>query len=824
MSSLAFLLALSLGASALPPPSDEAATAGSLAITPPALIEPPRATYTPEALAAGVEGTVHLRLTLDEQGHPAAVEVVEGLGHGLDEAALEAMRGARFTPAMRAGVPVACQLEHAYVFTLPAPPLEPSTIDLPVEAVASEPAAAGPAEPPRSFETVIRGRTHAGRALVRSAEAVDVIDVKTAHVKADDLAEVLTRDSAVQVQRTGGMGSRTQLSLAGLGGDQVRTLLDGVPLDYSPFAYGLGNIPVSLIQQIEIFNGVVPVRLASDALGGAIHLRSDLEAPQTGGAVSLQAGSFDTWRGTARLSWLSDSGHVFARGLGYHDRTENDYVITAPVSDPVTGRVSPRRVHRQHDAYRASGGSLEVGLVDLPWAKRLTLGAYLGHFDKEIPHNQWMTTPYGEVRSVQQNAGVSLRYAVDVARGTTVGAIAGFNRRDGQLTDTSACVYDWYGNCRAERSLGGEIGDTPLENSQTHDTWYARLNLQHSLFAEGDLEATLGFDTHGRVAQNAYLTRLGAMDPLAVPVGVTFGFAGVSHRQNFWSERLENVVFVKGYLQQARLGEGPDRTDTLKPSGGVGDTLRLRLTRQVQLKASYERTTRMPRAEELFGDGAFLLQNVALTPESSHNANLGVELLPWRTSAGRFTAGLTGSLREVRDLVQLFVGEGTQVFKNVDKARSLAVHGALEWQVPGDWLSLSGTGTWLDFRNHATEGEFARFAGDRLPNKPWLQASGAARLRFTDVFGPSDAVTLEWNTRWVEAFFRSWESAGRASSKAQVPSQLLHFAALTYLTRLDARTLSFSLNVHNVTDADAFDLVGVQRPGRAVYAKLTIDL
>lgn len=812
------------------PPASDLEPAVESAVVPPALLVPPAPVdYPAEALQAGVEGTVRLRLTLDAAGRLTGCDVAEGLGHGLDEAAVEAMAQARFTPALQDGHPTACQFEYAYRFVLPVDlktaPVPPSPNPSVVPASSNVPTvtADGPS-PAKTFKTVIKGDAHAGRVLVRSAEAVDVVDVKARHARAEDLAEVLTRDSAVQVQRTGGMGSRTQLSLAGLGGDQVRTLLDGVPLDYSPFAYGLGNIPVSLIQQIEVFNGVVPVRLASDALGGAIHLRTGIEAPRTGGGVSLQAGSFDTYRGTARLSWLDEAGHVFVRALGYHDRTQNDYVVTAPVSDPVTGRVTPRNVHRNHDAYRASGTGVEVGVVDLGWARRLSLSGYFGHYDKEIPHNQWMATPYGEVESVQRNGGAALRYALSASEDTSLGAIVGFNRRVGTLTDVATCVYDWYGTCRTERALGGEIGDTPLENTQRHDTWYVRLNLQQTLLAKHDLEATLGFDAHDRVAENAYLTRLGAADPLAIPVGVRFGFAGVSHRQTFFDGRLENVVFVKGYLQQTRVGDEGAEADRSMPAGGVGDTLRFRLTRALQFKASYERTTRMPRAEEIFGDGALLLQNTALAPESSHNANVGLDLLPSPTPVGRVSAGLVASLREVHDLVQLFVGEGTQTYKNVDRARSVALHGSAEWRLPGDWLSLSGSGTWLDFRNLATEGEFARFSGDRLPNRPWLQANGAARLRFTDVFAHADALSLEWNTRWVEAFFRSWESAGQASTKARVPAQLQHFAALTYLTRLDARTLAFSLNVHNVADSAAFDLVGVQRPGRAVFAKVTLDL
>lgn len=62
-----------------------------------------RADYTPSAKSAGVEGRVRLRLLLDELGQVKDAQVLEGLGHGLDEAALVAARQMRFRPATQCG-------------------------------------------------------------------------------------------------------------------------------------------------------------------------------------------------------------------------------------------------------------------------------------------------------------------------------------------------------------------------------------------------------------------------------------------------------------------------------------------------------------------------------------------------------------------------------------------------------------------------------------------------------------------------------------------------------------------------------------------------
>ncbi len=780
-------------------------------ITAPVLLEPLSAPHTPEALQARVEGAVKLRVTLDAEGKVASAEVVEGLGHGLDEVAVRALLDARFSPALQDGAPIAVVFEFVLTFLLPPPPPPPS----------EDEGTDVPAEEAPAFTTTVRGEATSARALVRGSEAVNVVRLEAAQARAEDLGEVLTRSSAVQVQRTGGMGSRTQLSLAGLSGDQVRVLLDGVPIEYSPYVFGLGSVPVSLVQQLEVFNGVVPVRLATDALGGAIHLRSDLERAESGGSVSLQGGSFETVRGTGRVTWRAGD-HLFVRASGFHDRSENDYRITVPVDDPVTGRVSPAQLARNHDAYRASGGGVEVGLEGLRGIDRLVLNAYLGRYDKEVPHDSFMIQPYGAVTQAQQSRGLGLRYEVAAHERLKVLAITGFNQRQGELLDVSDCLYDWYGNCRAQGARGGEIGAFPLENTQLRQTTSGRVRLLGTVFDAEDLELSLGADHNTRSGENAYLTRLGQEDPLRVPLRLTSAFGGISHRQRLWDDRLENTVFAKGYFQ--RFGSGGEGDAQVRWAGGFGDTVRFSVTRGLLLKASYERTTRMPRVDELFGDGGLLLENRALVPETSHNGNAGVELLPVSTRAGLFSASATAGVREVRNLIQLFPGDATQAYANVDHARSYVAHAGLDWTSPGEWVGLAGTVTWLDFRNLAEEGQFARFHGDRMPNMPWLQSSATARLQWKGVATGSDALTFEWTTRFVESFYRSWESAGRAGSKAQVPTQVLHFTALTYRTRMQGYAWSASLNLNNVTDAAAYDVVGVQKPGRAISARVTVDL
>jgi len=55
--------------------------------------------YPPEAKRLGIEGVVRLKVGIDEHGNVVQIRVIERAGHGFDEAALKAMKQAKFKPA-----------------------------------------------------------------------------------------------------------------------------------------------------------------------------------------------------------------------------------------------------------------------------------------------------------------------------------------------------------------------------------------------------------------------------------------------------------------------------------------------------------------------------------------------------------------------------------------------------------------------------------------------------------------------------------------------------------------------------------------------------
>lgn len=78
----------------------------------------PQPVGTEAARAAGIEGKVRVQLTVDENGRVVDVKLLQGLGYGLDEAALAAAKRAEFEPALRCGKPTRATFNISMRFTL----------------------------------------------------------------------------------------------------------------------------------------------------------------------------------------------------------------------------------------------------------------------------------------------------------------------------------------------------------------------------------------------------------------------------------------------------------------------------------------------------------------------------------------------------------------------------------------------------------------------------------------------------------------------------------------------------------------------------------
>jgi len=85
---------------------------------PPKVLRPVQAPYPRAALEAGVQGKVLLLITVDEYGRVTKARVLRGLRHGLDEAAVEAVKQFTFSPGTTDGRAEPMEIRYTYTFVL----------------------------------------------------------------------------------------------------------------------------------------------------------------------------------------------------------------------------------------------------------------------------------------------------------------------------------------------------------------------------------------------------------------------------------------------------------------------------------------------------------------------------------------------------------------------------------------------------------------------------------------------------------------------------------------------------------------------------------
>lgn len=674
--------------------------------------------------------------------------------------------------------------------------------------------------------TVKVSRSEAKR-LQQSAEAVNVIETRTAQRQTADLGEVLARTQGIAIRRSGGLGSDARFSLNGLYDDQIRFFLDGVPLDVAGFPFGLVNVPVNLIDRVEVYRGVVPVRFGADALGGAVNLVTD-PSYETHGGVSYQVGSFGTHRATVDGRWRHEPSGFIAGGAAFLDVAENDYAIDVEVAD-ARGRLSPATVRRFHDGYMSYGATLELGVVDQPWARRLTLQAFASTYDKELQHNQVMTVPYGEVEYGETVYGVTARYDVELSPAFDLELVANYARRTIDFVDEGRWVYDWFGQRVLERRIGGEIESDPTDQSVWQDASFGRATLTARLAPEHVLRLSLSPNYATRTGDERIQADPNARDPLTAERTLITFVSGLEYELGGFDERLSNIAFAKDYLYRANSeellpGNIFREREQDSHSFGVGDAFRFQVLPWLYAKASYEYATRLPRPDEVFGDGVLIIANLDLEPEVSHNANIGPRIEYGHGVVGEWTLDINAFLRESDRLVVLLGNDRFQSYQNVYKARSLGIENALSWLSPGRYVGVDGTLTWQDVRNASSSGTFGDFEGDRIPNRPYLFGSWGAHLRLPNLPGPRDTLEPFYTGRYVHGFYRGWESQGLREFKQVVDTQVTHAAGLSWSVDRYPWRGTATLEMDNLTDAKVFDNFGVQRPGRAYSLKVTFEM
>lgn len=765
---------------------------------------------------------VDLNLTIGAEGHVTEAEVVGSAGAAFDEAARKAASQLIFSPAIRSSVPVSVRTKYRFNFVA-APHVAAPNLQHP--GPLTDEAQLSDADEP--IEVTVRGDGVATR-LEQSAQSVKVVEMQVVQRQAIDLGEVLARNEGIGVQRSGGVGSDTRFSLNGLSGEKIQFFVDGLPMELSGYPNGIANVPVNLVERVEIYSGVVPIRFGADALGGAVNLVTKRDVPGTHASASYGVGSFSSHRVTVGAQHLLSAAKLHLRVDAFADGALNRYPINVEAADD-KGRLQPIEVPRFHDRYFAAGVRIAASIVRRPWVRRLTIRAFASGNRKEHQHNAVMTVPYGGLNSSQGTYGANLTFQKDWGQAVSLDLAAGYSRKEGHLLNVDPCVYSWLGECVFENRSGAEGGDEPSDERSWSDSSFARLHWEWSPAYDQALRISVAPTLVSRSGRDRLVdpnirSQRAPQEELATLV------SGLEYEVDLFDEKVESIAFVKHYGQFIE-SKTPIRAEGAvlaqeknTQNVGAGTSLRYRILPWLDGKLAYEWATRLPRPVELFGDGVFTLPNLELLPEQSHNLNVSALLdFPFE-SEGRFRVTANLFLREMHQLV-IRTQEGglAQRYGNVFGASSQGVEGSAAWTSAQRLVGFDANITYQEVRNTSTEGVFGSFEGQRIPNRPYFFANASAHFTIGPLAAAHDELAVSWHSRYVKGFFRSWELIGLRESKLLVPDQLVHSVSLVYFLDRKSFTFSSSLEIQNVSNERVFDVFGAQRPGREFLIKTTLE-
>ena len=667
--------------------------------------------------------------------------------------------------------------------------------------------------------------------LRESSFAVNALDVKPIVNSLNNLNELVNRASGIKVRQEGGVGSDFDLSINGMSGNSVRYFIDGVPLETKGSEVSLANLPVNIIDHIEMYKGVVPSYLGSDALGGAINIVTKKEKKNYLD-VSYGIGSFHTHKADMNAQIVFPKSEIIVRPTVGVNYSKNDYMMKGvEVWDESVRKYVPSNRKRFHDDYFSLLAQVEVGVTGKPWADDFFVTASYSKVNKELQTGSIQTKVYGMAERNGDAYNVSAQYRKKdfILKGLQMQSILSHTWDHSLTVDTAYRVYDWNGDYI--KSSRNEI--TGRERSLRHykrpttmfrSNWDYRINQHHSVNFNYLVNRT-GNDRYDDV------------DDSFVPSNdiVCKHIIGLSYHQQFLQNKIENTFFVKDYVNHLNIRQtdlywqtGSDEVMGSNTNNywGYGVGTRVKFIEPVALKVSFEHSVRLPLARELLGNGSTIYANTALNPERSDNVNVGA-FGTWHPATGHsLYYEVNGFMRFVDDYIQAVVAEkeGMMQYENVPAVHIKGVEGEVRYSWKRNLQCMANV-SWQDARDqrkYKDDGKLSATYLNRVPNRPWLFGAAEANYTFYDVLLKNSTLRLGASYQWVHWYFLTWEAYGAKESKAQIPAQHVINADMTY--SLGNGKYNISVSCDNIFDRLVYDHYKLQKPGRSFFLKFRMFL
>ncbi|MDR0714760.1 MAG: carboxypeptidase-like regulatory domain-containing protein [Bacteroidales bacterium] len=673
-------------------------------------------------------------------------------------------------------------------------------------------------------EVMVVGKS-AARQVNETAFNVVAIDAKPLHNTSMSLTHALDRVSGVKIRETGGVGSRTQISLNGFSGRHIKIFMDGMPMEGFGASFQLNNIPVHLAERIEVYKGVVPIELGADALGGAINIVTR-QTRNTYIDASYSYGSFNTHKSNLNAGHTTKNGFLFQL-TAYQNYSDNSYKVKSQLLDLSTNGYSSEEYwfRRFHDNYHNEALIFRTGVVRKSWADRLLLSVTLSQEKADIQHANLMKIVYGGRERNSENIIPSLNYEKRnlIAPNLNFSLTANYSRSHNNNMDTLARQYNWKGEYRQKRTKGeGQYSMSEYDNQNFHAT----ANLSYRITDKHYFALNNLFSDYSRKATDAAANSETSTAATFMRRTNVKNVAGLSYKFKP-SEKWNASVFAKRYDVKVR---GPINVSTVSSStvyeeqerpfstSGYGIAATYYLLSSIQMKASFEKSYRLPSENELFGDESLETGHAGLKPENSDNLNfnLSYDKTLNKLHAVYLDFGLI--YRNTKDYIRRQIEQryGGAFYTNHGRVRNFGIDGEARYFYKNTF-SAGGNMTLQNIRNMEQYDSYGReliYYKDRMPNVPYLFGNIDANYNLHKL-GKKNLLSFGYNMRYVHSFFRDWESEG---GDIIIPGQLSHDLNLT--CTLNNGQYNISFEVRNLADKILYDNYSLQKPGRSFLIKI----
>ncbi|MEM9836954.1 MAG: TonB-dependent receptor, partial [Bacteroidota bacterium] len=656
-------------------------------------------------------------------------------------------------------------------------------------------------------ETIVVGKSGA-REQQEQAIQIESVQIQAVISRVKDVGEVLERLPGVNVRGTGSFGDRVDISLNGLNGTAVRTYLDGLPLEFIMPQFTINNIPVNSIARVDVYKGVVPIDVGSDALGGGVNVVTAQRSVNEIQA-SYGYGSFNTHQAALSGNFAISEGISIGTNLNYN-YSDNDFTMDAFVWEDQ----ERREITRFNDAYRLFDATTYVDVRDQSWADRFRFTVNANQFYKELQNGGTIGNfSFGEAFTEGQGVSATLRYDKKIGEKLELSTTNALSRVDVLYEDTTANLYSWSGEVIAVQPRErGELSHSRSDRDFTNLA--SRINLRWAITPRDEVLLTNLLARQSTIGRDEVLDL--ERDPLTKTQVLLKDVVGLQYRRSLFKDKLELSAAGKYYYYDLQ-GINPRNLEPQLASGdrvGYYVTAKYDFTDNFFARASYENALRVPTAPQFFGNGGNIRANVELQPEISDNYNLGFSYTsPRRDFRWAFTAN--GFLRFQDELIFL-QGTEFQRFINADAVETSGVEGSVTLRYR-DKVRLDINATRLRQVYGRIDGTVQAqvFEGTDFPNVPkWFYN---ARLTFNQDLDNENSFSAYAQYKYVDQF-NFLNVSATFDPAVFIPVQ--QRVDLGVQLSLKDGKYNLALNANNIFDADIFDNFSVPRPGRAFNFRL----